>query len=344
MSCECFHCVDLREVHSTNQTREFLNSISGTVCPLCGVRAKEFYLVADSEEFEKRRNGTDIWNWGDEPTAGFARFGVQSDAPSRGSSAAADRLRGQLSNAANRRKKTMCQEITDFAQADIALKVGRKARDAGQLDRAKKAFEVCAGSGKPEGFQAAFHLGELAEVERNRSSAVRWYRQAAETPEVTLRAVASLHLGIACWETGQLDAAARAFQRCVDCGPNPVQAMATVRLGDVRYEQDDRAGAREAYEFAVGLQDRLGSPEAAVNLGALEQEDGHWDRAKDLWDYAHESGDAETSRVAAFNLGRFWEHCGKNRQARKFYELARYSEDPDIVARACAILNSVDRA
>lgn len=340
MSCECFHCVDYRVVHSSNQTAEFLKSISGTVCPLCGLRAEEFWLVADSADIKKVRDGTGTWNLADDPTGEFARFGVRSDSSPRGSSAAADRLRGQLSASTDRRRKEMCQTITDVSKANVAMIVGLKAREAGQLGKARKAFEVCAGTGKAESFQAAYHLGDLDAAERNHSSAARWYERAAETPDANLRAVASVFLGVAYWKTGQLDAAERVFQRCADSGVSPAQGIAAHKLGVLRSEQNDRIGARAAYEFAVGLRDRLSSPDAALNLGAMEEDDGNWDRARDLWDYAHKSGPAETSRLAAFNLGRYWDHRGKDRKARTCYEIAQHCDDLSFASRARAILNS----
>ncbi|WP_410575499.1 tetratricopeptide repeat protein [Amycolatopsis sp. cmx-4-61] len=339
ISVECFHCVDFRVVNSTKATGEYLKSVAGTICPLCGTRTETFMLVVDSEDYRKIGDGVGTWNRGEEPAAGFSGFTDRADSGPRGTSAAAERLRGQLREQADRRRKATCQAITDFAAAGVALSVGREAKAAGQLAEARRAFEACAGTGKPEAFAAGFHLGELAEADRDLAAAARWYRLAAGTADASLRAAATLYLGTVLRTSGDLDGATAAFQRCVDCGVAPMQGMAAFRLGAARHDRNDREGAREAYEFTLDLDDELSSPDAAMNLGALEEENGDWNRARSLWEYAHERGQAETSLLAAFNLGRYWQHQGNNRKARKFFKVAVRSEDPSVAARAKAYLS-----
>ncbi|MCP2203975.1 hypothetical protein LX90_007704 [Lentzea flava] len=334
MSCECFHCVAYRVVHNESQSRDFILSVAGTTCPLCGVRTEEFYLVADTVDIQHVESGTGTWNLATGPDGGYAGFGGKQENASRGTSSAAQRLRRQLAEQADQEKQRMCRLITDSAQAGVAFTVGDKAEQDGRLDQARRAFEVCAGTGGRESFQAALRLGQLWESEQDHRSAARWYRQAADAPDAELRAAANLLLGSARQKIGEVDAAERAYQRAVDCGTGSLQALAALRVGMSRHDRGDRTGARDAYERVIALEDEVASPDAALNLGALEEEAGNWERARELWDYAHSCGALETSRLAAFNLGRYWAHRGKRRRARKFYRIAEHSENPEIAVRA----------
>lgn len=338
MSCECFHCVDVRNVNGSAQLEEYMEGLAGTICPLCGTRTETFYLVTDADDMRAVRDGGGTWNKNAATTEGFSGFGTAAHAAS-GSSPAADKLRGGLSAEAQRRRKQMCQAVTDLQRAGLSLSVGVEAKKAGDTRKARHALEICVSTGEPESFRAAYHLGEMAERAGDLAEAIAWYCKAAGEPsDQDFKAAAFLALGMALRSQGDLRAAVRAFQDGADCGPTPIRGMAAFRVGDVLYELGDIEKSQEAYEFTVALRDPLGSPDAAVNLGAYEEEAGNWARARDLWEYAFNNGADKVRDFAAFNLGRYWDHERKRRRARKYYAIAERSGDAVIAARARAAM------
>ncbi len=303
LSLDCFHCVQVRPVNGRAEAEAFMSGIRGLACPLCGVRCQTFLLLLDRQDVENRLADADGWGRDSGPLPGFARFATTAET-TPGGSAAAERLRGQVSAAAAERRRRICQAVTDLVQAEVSYSVGRQAWTEGRLDDARRALTVCAATDSPEASQAAIILGGIDLLAGRREAAASWYRRVTADVDPEVRASGFYLLGGALDDGADTRAAESALQAALDCGDTPIAGRAAIYLGVLVHERT-----------------------------------GDWDPAVRLWEYAYAKGPEEARLVAAFHLGRAWTARGRRRKARRFFAIATASTEPGIAAGARAALD-----
>ncbi|WP_328324390.1 tetratricopeptide repeat protein [Kribbella sp. NBC_00382] len=315
---------------------DFMKSVSGTVCLLCGVRTKTFWLVMDSSVVAAARAGESPYG---QSAGGFDEFSRHLTAPG-GTSAAAGLLRGQLSKQADGRRRSVLEAVSDMVRADYAFDSGEKAMEAGDTAKAAKAYKISAGTGKPAGYRAAVRLGELAAAAGDSKAAIKWYRQATATAETDVKAVAHLYLGNALRGANRLAEAYDAYRPAIVDGPVAVRGLAACRAGQALENLGRPEEAKVAYRQALTLGTH-GAAEAAVDLGALAEDDGDWAQARKFAEYAVKSDEPRPVQHGAFNLARYWEHRRRSRKARKYYRIAARGDDEALALRARAALRAL---
>jgi tetratricopeptide (TPR) repeat protein len=332
MSEDCFHCVKYGEVPGRDQLSEFMTTISGTACMLCGVRTNTYLLLVDAEDVARARAGGSVYS-----AESAAEFGQQRSTRAGGSSKAAEQLRGQLSGRADRQRRAVLEKLSETHRADFSFEGGQRALAAGDKAKATAAFTICAGTGKPPAYRAAIQLGDLAAADGRGAAAIKWYRRATAAAEPEVKAAAHLYLGVALRKANRPAEAYDALRTATVDGPVAIRGLAGYGAGQALEELGRREEAKAAYRQALSL-DTHGSAGAAMNLGALAEEDGDWTQARRYAEYAVKSGEPGPAQNAAFNLARYWEHRRRGRKARKYYEMAARGDNEGLAMRARAML------
>lgn len=325
--------------------RDHLETLTGAKCPLCGVVIEKGDLtgVIDSEEPQRVRDGRAVWNVDDRRPDGFERF-IPARAPGVvPTSDVARRLHDKVVGAARARRREYCVAGTEtLVRLGMILARAKDAAAAGDVDAARRAYQVCVDYGSThEATLAAYHLAEIEEDSGALASAARLYGKAAESTKTELRAIAHLRQGLVLHKLDDKNGAARAYQRSVDCGPSVVLGAAAYRLGLLLHHLGDVPGARKAYRIVVDLRDPQHFATAALNLATFEYDSGQCAEAKHLWTQVIASGDEQERTVAAFNLGQVLEREGRVRKAKKFYRVAAVSPNKEAAERARERLRSL---